>query len=139
MDIRIHLTRQTVNALQERLRGAYARGDVRLVRRISTLLEHFVAQTPLVTLSERWGFSLACAYGWIQALLCDGLESLVYQHAGGRPAKLTPSQKKRLCDLVDAGPQAAGFEPACWNALLIQELIRREFSVLYDRYSVCEL
>jgi hypothetical protein len=43
-----------------------------------------------------------------------------------------------LCELIDAG-QAAGFETACWNALLIQELIRREFQVLYDRYYVCEL
>ncbi len=139
MDIRISLTRPTVKALHERLQGAYARGDVRTVRRISALLEHFVEQTPLPELSERWGFSVSCAYDWINALLLQGLDSLAYHHAGGRPAKLTPSQKQRLCEGVDAGPQAAGFEPACWTTLLIQELIRREFHVLYDRYYVAEL
>ena len=139
VNTRIHLTRQTVNAMQERLRGAYERGDVRLVRRISALLEHFVQHTPIAELGERWGFSVPCFYVWVNALLVQGLESLVYHHGGGRPAKLTKSQKKRLGDLIDAGPQAAGFEPACWNSLLIQELIRREFAVLYDRYYVCEL
>ncbi len=119
MDARIHVTRPTVDAMQKRLRGAYDRGDIRLVRRISALLEHFVQHTPIATLSERWGFSVPCAYVWINELLSTGLDSLVYQHAGGRPAKLTKSQKQRLCDLIDAGPQAAGFEPACWNSLLI--------------------
>jgi transposase len=52
---------------------------------------------------------------------------------------LTPNQKKQLCAWIDAGPQAAGFETACWNTLLIQELIRRKFGVLYNRFYVCEL
>ena len=56
MNPRICLTRQTVNAMQERLQGAYDRGDIRLVRRISALLEHFVQHTPVRDLSERWGF-----------------------------------------------------------------------------------
>ncbi len=139
MDVRISLTHQTVKAMHEHLQGAYARGDVRAVRRISALLEHFLQHTPLPVLSERWGFSVSCAYDWINALLLKGLESLAYQYAGGRPGKLTPSQKQRLCERVDAGPQAAGFDTSCWNALLLQELIRREFGILYNRYYVCEL
>lgn len=139
MDARIHLTRQTVNAMQERLHRAYDRGDIRLVRRISALLEHFVQHTPISELSARWGFSVACFYVWLNELLLEGLDSLVYQHAGGRPPRLTKTQKQRLCELIDAGPQAAGFDTACWSALLIQEVIRREFHVLYNRYYVCQL
>ena len=139
MDTRIHLTHQTVNAMQERLHGAYDRGDIRLVRRISTLLEHFVQHTPIPELSERWGFSVSCFYIWTNELLVEGLDRLVYQQGGGRPPRLTKTQKQRLGDLIDAGPQAAGFDTGCWSALLIQELIRREFHVLYNRYYVCEL
>ena len=139
MNARIQLTRRTVNAMQDHLRGAYTRGDIRLVRRISSLLEHLGQHTPIPELSQRWGFSVACFYGWVNALVLEGLDSLVYLHAGGRPARLTKTQKRRLCEWIDAGPQAAGFETACWNALLIQELIRREFQVLYDRYYVCAL
>ena len=73
MNARIQLTRRTVNAMQERLRGAYARGDLRLVRRISTLLEHFAQHTSILELSQRWDFSIACGYAWINELVLDGL------------------------------------------------------------------
>jgi transposase len=59
-----------------------------------------------------------------QGLLIERLENLAYHQAGGRPGKLTPTQKKRLCELVDAGPQAAGLQPACWTTFLVQELIQ---------------
>ena len=139
MTIRIMLTRPTVKAMQQRLHQAYDRADVRLVRRISALLEHLTQETPVPLLSQRWDFGASTFYVWLNELVREGLDSLVYQHAGGRPAKLAKGQKKQLCRWIDQGPQAAGFDTACWSALLIQELIRREFHVLFNRYYVCEL
>jgi len=125
--------------MHARLQQAYARGDVRLVRRISVLLEHLQGRVPVQRLRERWGMSEASVYVWLHALLLRGVASLVYQHGGGRPAKLTPTQKKQLCAWLDAGPQAQGFASACWSTVLIQELIRRECGVLYNRFYLCEL
>jgi transposase len=139
MNIRIQFTRQTVKALLNRRHQACQQDNVRLVRRISVLLEYVVHQTPVAVLSERWGISPACVYEWLSAFLVQGLDSLAYRYRGGRKAKLTSTQKKRLCALVDAGPQAAGFETACWNSILIQQVIKREFGVEYTRYYVCEL
>ena len=139
MNLRIHLSRQTVKALQQRLQAAYRRDDVRLVRRIQALLAHLVNGVPVARLSEQWGFTPACFYQWLTELLLHGLDSLGYQPGGGRKAKLTPTQKKRLGALIDAGPEAAGFDTACWNSIVIRVLIEREFGVLYDRYYVCEL
>jgi len=34
---------------------------------------------------------------------------------------------------------AAGFNSACWTSLLVQQLILREFNVLYNRHYVCQL
>ncbi len=68
-----------------------------------------------------------------------GMASLIYRHSGGRPEKLTPRQKKRLVELIEAGPLVVGFETACWNAVLIRVLIWREFGVLYKRHYVCTL
>src|SRR5215813_3766090 len=68
-----------------------------------------------------------------------GMDSLRYRHSGGRPEKLTPRQKKRLVELIEAGPLVVGFEMACWNAVLIRVLIWREFGVLYNRQYVCTL
>src|SRR5258708_979695 len=139
MNIRIRLSRQTVKALQARLHHAYDCADLRLVRRISALLEYLTQQTAIPVLCEKWGIALSTFYLWLNELLLEGLDSLVYQQRGGRPAKLTKTQKKQLGDWIDQGPQKAGFDTACWNTILLQELIRREFHVLYDRYYLCEL
>lgn len=139
MNIRIRLSRQTVKAMQARLHQAYDRGDLRLVRRISVLLEYLTQATPIATLSQKWGIVGSTIYLWLNELVLQGLDSLVYHHAGGRPAKLTKTQKKQLGHWLDQGPQKAGFDTACWNTVLIQELIRREFHVLYNRYYLCEL
>jgi transposase len=139
MNIRIQFSRQTVNAMRHRLQAAYRRGDVQLVRRISALLGHIVGGEPIETLSDRWGFSGATFYNWLNELLVKGVKSLVYSQRSGRPAKLTKTQKKELGEWIDAGPQAAGFDSACWSSILIQVLIEREFGVCYDRFYVCEL
>lgn len=139
MNVRIQLSRSTVKALHRRLQEAYQHDDVRLVRRIQALLAHLVNGTPVAGLSEQWGFTPACFYEWLMAFLVNGLESLHYQSRGGRTARLTPTQKKRLGKLIEAGPEAAGFDTACWTSILIRVLIDREFGVLYNRYYVCEL
>src|SRR5262249_28076847 len=63
----------------------------------------------------------------------------VYRHGGGRPAKFTPTQKKRLVELIEAGPLVVGFETACWNSVFIRGLIWRAFGVLYNRHYFCTL
>jgi transposase len=139
VSMRIQASNATIKALQTRLQDAYRKDDVRLVRRISVLLELLTHQASVPVLCERWGLSPACIYGWQLAFILHGLDSLVYRHGGGRKAKLTPSQKKRLVALIEAGPQVVGFETACWNSVLIRVLIWREFGVLYNRHYVCTL
>jgi transposase len=82
------------------------------------------------------GVSPSTIYAWRKAFLLGGLDSLVSRHGGGRPEKLTPTQKKRLVELLDAGPLVVGFETACWHSVLIRVLIWREFGVLYNRMTI---
>src|SRR5215471_15449084 len=124
--IRIQLNRATVKALHSRLQHAYQGDDVRLVRRITVLC-------------ERVGLSASCLYDWQIAFLRRGLDSLVYRHGGGRRSKLTAKQKKRLVELLEAGPLVVGCETACWTSSLIRVLIWREFGVLYNCQYVCTL
>ena len=137
--IRIQLSRATVKALHSRLQQAYQKDDVRLVRRTTVLLDLLVHHAPVAVICERWGLSPACLYAWQKAFLLHGLDSLVYHHGGGRPPKLTPRQKKRLVELIEAGPQVVGLETACWNSVCIRVLIWCEFGVLYNRQYVCTL
>lgn len=137
--IRIQLSRATVKDLHSRLQQAYQKDDVRLVRRTTVLIDLLVHHVPVAVIGERWGLSLACLYAWQKAFLLHGLDSLVYHHGGGRQPKLTPKQRKRLVELLEAGPLVVGFETACWTSVLIRVLIWREFGVLYNRHYVCTL
>ena len=139
VSIRIQVSSATVKALHNRLQQAYLKDDVRLVRRTTVLLDLLVHLVPMALLCERWGLSASCLYDWQRAFLLYGLDSLVYRHGGGRRPKLTPKQKKRLVELIEAGPLVVGLETACWTSGLIRVLIWREFGVLYNRQYVCTL
>jgi transposase len=139
VSIRIQVSSATVKALYNRLQQAYLKDDVRLVRRTTVLIDLLVHLVPMALLCERWGLSASCLYDWHRAFLLHGLDSLVYRHGGGRRPKLTPKQKKRLVELMEAGPLVVGLETACWTSGLIRVLIWREFGVLYNRQYVCTL
>lgn len=135
----IRFTPETVKMLMGRLQYAYRVGDLRLVRRVSALLNVANKTATVSEVAELYSIAKQTIYDWLKALLCRGEASLVYRKSPGRKPRLTKIQKQRLSYLVQAGPQAAGFTTACWTSLLIQQLIQREFGVLYDRYYVCQL
>jgi transposase len=139
VSIRIQVSSATVKALHTKLQQAYLKDDMRLVRRTTVLIDMLVHHIPIPVLCERWSLSASCLYDWQRTFLLHGLDSLVYRHSGGRRPKLTPRQKKRLVELVEAGPRVVGCETACWDAVLIRVLIWREFGVLYNRQYVCTL
>ena len=72
-------------------------------------------------------------------MLAAGPAGLRVRWRGGRPAKLTATQRQRLAEIVTAGPAAAGFATGCWHALLIQQVIEREFGVLYNVHYLAHL
>jgi transposase len=139
VSIRIQLSHTTVKDLSRRLQHAYQRDDVRLVRRTTVLIDLLVHHVAVEVLGARWGLSISCIYQWRQAFLLQGMDSLIYHHGGGRRPKLTPRQKKRLVELIEAGPLVVGCETACWTSVLLRVLIWREFGVLYNCQYVCTL
>jgi transposase len=139
VSLRIQVSAATVKAVHAKLQQAYLKDDVRLVRRTTVLIDLLVHHVPMAVLCERWGLSSSCLYDWQRAFLLHGLESLRYCHSGGRRPKLTPKQRQRLVELLEAGPLVVGCETACWDAVLIRVLIWREFGVLYNRQYVCTL
>jgi len=70
--------------------------------------------------------------------MLEGADSLAYHWQRGRKPCLTKKQKRPLVELIKSGPLAAGYPTACWTSLLIQQLVLREFGVLYNRHYVCE-
>lgn len=138
MGLRICFCRATVNRLTETWQRALRRGDRRVVQRATALLL-LAEQVPVARAAARVGAGRATVHGWLRAFLVEQFASLVYRTSPGRPAKLTPTQKQRLRALVAAGPEAAGYATGCWNSAVVQELIQREFGVLYCVQYVTEL
>lgn len=138
LQMRIRMSKETVKQLVSALQRAYKAGDVRMVRRISVLLDIERGEA-VEAIAERHDVSRSSVYVWLRTLLVAGVASLQPRWQGGRPSKLTKTQKKRLQELIQDGPQAAGFPCACWNAAMVQTMIQQEFGVLYNAHYVCEL
>jgi transposase len=132
------MSRETVKALTQTLQCAYKAADVRLMRRTSALLALSQGE-PVESVAGRQAVAESSVYNWLKLFVLQGVAGLRVQWKGGRPSKLTATQKARLVELVKAGPEAAGFTCGCWNTLLIQLLIQRQFGVLYNAHYVAEL
>ena len=136
--MRIRVSTELSKELWTVLTQARRAGDLRLFRRVSAL--RALGQGEAVeSVAASLGVSSASVYTWLKMLLVEGVAGLRVRWHGGRPSKLTKTQKRRLVELVKAGPEAAGFPTGCWTACLIQHLIPREFGVDYNVQYVADL
>ena len=138
MDATITFTHATVKTLDQELQAAFRRNDLRRVKRITALLQLADGHAP-PAVADRLGLARSTVYAWLRAFLVAGSASLRPHPAPGRPPKLTPTQKQLLCELVTSGPEAAGYQTGCWTSALLQDLIHREFGVVYHVHYLSEL
>jgi transposase len=136
--LKLRFSNATLLALYRRLRQAYARGQLRLIKRIHALL-YLADGKRVAQVAEILQLSQQAIYNYIKAFLWKGLDSLVYKHPPGRPPRLTKTQRKELSQLIDDGPEAAGYDRGCWDTVLIQDLILTRFGVAYHPRYVAEL
>lgn len=138
MNIRIRISKEMVKELTKTLHKAYQSGDAKMVRRILVLLDYSQGDSP-DGIADKHGIARSSIYAWLKQLLAEGIASIKPKWKGGRPAKLSKSQKKQLCEWIKAGPQAAGYPNGCWSGVLVQDLIWHQFGVLYNAHYVCDL
>lgn len=86
---------------------------------------------PPLRIAHRLGVSRAAVSQWKQQIRTGGLRRLRRRVSKGRPAKLTRSQKRALLRQLKRGALAAGFPTDRWTLGRIQQLIKREFKVVY--------
>jgi transposase len=68
---------------------------------------------------------------WIDQWNRYGPEGLLEGYRSGRPAGLSPAERERLCDLLDSGPVAYGWETGIWTSPLVCQVIEAEFGPRY--------
>ncbi len=134
MYIRLSVSRKSYSQLVTRLQQAYRRGQLRLVKRIHALLYRFDGRS-VVEVAQILDLSTQSVRNYVQAFILKGVDSLVYR----KPPRLTKTQKKELCALIDAGPEAAGYDYGGWNTALLQDLVLTRFKVAYHPHYIAEL
>src|SRR3972149_1634981 len=135
---RLQVSNQVLTKLYERLQQAYLMGQLRLVKRIHALL-YIIDGKGVSEVMTILNLSSATIYNYVKAFILNQLDSLVYRFSPGRPSKLNEAQRKELGDVVDAGPEAAGYDCGCWSTILIQDWIFNRFGVEYEPRYVAEL
>jgi len=138
MQFRIRFNKETRKEIITRLHQAYGSGHLRLIKRIHVLLTAEEGRV-VSEIAEMFDLSEQSIRNYLHGFLQRGLSSLGYRKPPGRPAKLTKTQRRELAELVEAGPEAAGYDCGCWSTPLIQDLIARHFKVTYSPYYVAEL
>jgi transposase len=138
MHYRIRLTNQLRQTVVEQLARAYQAAHLRLIKRIHAVL-YIVDNKSVAEVSETLHLGEQTVRDYVQAFLLQGAESLRYRRPPGRPARLTPAQRKELAALITAGPEAAGYSSGCWTAVLVQDLILNRFQVEYHPHYICNL
>lgn len=135
---KLRFTPSTRQRIEAKLRLAYATQNLRLVKRISALLQLGRGDS-VAQVAETFGLGEQTVRDYLHAFLKRGLASLTYKTPSGRRSKLTPRQRQQLKSWVKAGPLKAGYECACWSALMVQDLIEKRFGVCYHPHYVSTL
>lgn len=138
MNIRISVNSHLRRELLERFEIAVKRQSMRLTKRILVILD-VLDGISWEEAAQRLALDLRTVEEYVIQFILHGMASLTYKRPPGRPPKLTKSQRKELCELIDAGPEAAGYQCGCWTTALIQEMIEERFGVVYSTLYVAEL
>lgn len=113
-------------------------GDLPRVNRVLAILA--LAEGLAVSATARvLKVSREAVRGWLKRYLLEGVRGLWAKKSPGRPPKLTQSQRRKLCQLIDEGPAKAGLSGNCWRSPMIQHLIQEHFGVFYSVRYISEL
>jgi len=104
-----------------------------LERRRRKALELLESGLSLNEVARRIGCHASSVMRWRDARQKNGKEGLQPKPVPGRPAKLSPQQKKRLATLLLQGARAHGYRTELWTTARIAELIGRRFGITYHR------
>jgi len=138
MSFTLQLSSFTRKQLYRRLKEVYASGSLKLVKRIHALLA--LAQGQSVSeVADMMSLGEQTVRDYRNQFLLKGMASLVYKSSPGRPSKLTKTQRQQLAEWIKASPQDSGYTSGCWNTPMIQDLIWRQFGVLYNPHYLSTL
>ncbi len=139
MHLRFRMSNPLRFDLLEQLERAVQGMNHRVVHRIQILLEALDGNRAYEEIAQRWNTTEATVKQYVEAFLVKRMASLKYKRPSGRPSKLTKSEQKELCECIDQGPEACGYDCGCWNSALLADLIEKRFKKVYHVLYIAEM
>ena len=124
--------------LRRFIRRSLREGDLACWRRGRAVLGYIEGRR-FVDLAAEGDVTRGSVNRWLQWYEAAGIEGLLTETAPGPSPKLTEGQREALGELIDAGPQAAGYTAGIWTGPMIGDLIEQRFGVRYHNHHVPRL
>ena len=124
--------------MEDKVKLFQVQKNVQGVRKIQALLmvnENLQRQE----ISSILGVTTETIRVWVRNFLLDGFKSFKRSYSPGAPSKLSKKQKRRLCFLIDQGPEYSSYLGSCWRTPMIQDLIATEFKKDFTCNYIAEL
>ena len=86
----------------------------------------------VVALAEQLEVDRKSVTRWLWAYEERGTAGLVRGHGPGVPSRLTDEQREILADVIERGPEAAGFPSGVWTGARVAHWIEQNFGVKYS-------
>jgi transposase len=131
-------TAAAVRKLREFTEAAKARGDLNTWRR-GRGVQGYIAGRRVIELASELGVTRGSVNRWLQWYDAMGVDGLNTETPPGPAPKLSDAQRAELTALVEAGPQAAGYQSGVWTGPMIGDLIEERFAVRYHNHHVPRL
>lgn len=132
------LTRHELTKLNALIVKAKKDRDLLTWRRAKAVRDYVRGKTVLAIVEEL-DVVRASVNQWIRWYDTAGTEALRPRKAPGAAPKLSEQQRIELGNLIDAGPQAAGYSGGIWTGPRLGDLIWRRFGVRYHNHHIPRL
>jgi transposase len=138
--MKIEFSKDTLKELYKELERAEQLNNLRLFKIVQCLLMRHKGHS-VQEIAEVLRVKVRTVYEWLGRFVRERFNWLCGKHyqGRGRKMKLTKTQCEELGRIIDKGPGKAGFDMGVWTSAMIQEVMQREFGVLYACRYICSL
>jgi transposase len=119
-----------VERLRELLREATVLKDLATWRRAKCVLGYIDGRSA-ITLAKEIDVDRSAIAKWTSWYNAEGADGLRTRPLPGRAPRLSEEQRVEVSAVVEAGPQAAGFQSGMWTGALVGQWIEQRFGVHY--------
>jgi len=90
-------------------------------------------------IAEALGVTEVSVSHWLAHARIGGASALLSRPIPGRPAELSPTQRRMIPEFLWHGAEAYGFRGSLWTCARVARVIDEEFAVAYDKSQVSRL